>query len=143
MRNLLLIIALFLVLPTKSATPLDNAIAAFRSADYSAALKILDKEISADPEKLEYYLLRGDVYSAQGKSDKAITDFTEVLKRRSDSVGAMYRRGMEYFRAVKIKESIADFDKLAEHHPDRAPQLWQRGIAYYYAGEFDKGRKQF
>lgn len=140
MRALLLIL---FACVAHAATPFEDAVAAYRRSDYTAALKILDKQIPIEPDKLELYLLRGDIHSAQGQHEKAIADYTRVLEQRPNTIGALYRRGMAHFRAAKIKESIADFDKFAEIQPDRAPHLWQRGISYYYAGEFEKGRKQF
>ncbi len=53
------------------------------------------------------------------------------------------RRGMEEFRAGKIKESVNTFEAAARMDPEVPPTLWQLGISYYYAGEFEKGRKQF
>lgn len=52
-------------------------------------------------------------------------------------------RGEERFRQARIKESVADFDRPVELQPDRAAEHWQRGIAYYYAGEYEKGARQF
>ena len=52
-------------------------------------------------------------------------------------------RGEEHFRQARIAESIADFDRQLQLQPDRAAEHWQRGIAYYYAGEYEKGAKQF
>jgi lipoprotein NlpI len=38
---------------------------------------------------------------------------------------------------------VADFDRFVQILPEQEPQHWQRGIALYYAGEYDRGRKQF
>jgi lipoprotein NlpI len=53
------------------------------------------------------------------------------------------KRGEEHFKRGEIKEAIADFDKVIELRPGQEPYHWQRGIAYYYAGEYQKGRRQF
>ena len=52
-------------------------------------------------------------------------------------------RGEERFRQGKIAESIADFDRQIALQPEQAAENWQRGIAYYYAGEYQKGARQF
>jgi lipoprotein NlpI len=39
--------------------------------------------------------------------------------------------------------TVADFDKVIKLNPGREPYHWQRGISLYYAGEFERGRKQF
>src|SRR5206468_11707187 len=46
-------------------------------------------------------------------------------------------------RLGKFKQSVADFDKVIELDPAREAYHWQRGISLYYAGEFERGRKQF
>ena len=52
-------------------------------------------------------------------------------------------RGENHFREARIAKSIADFDRQLQLQPDRAAEHWQRGIAYYYAGEYEKGARQF
>jgi lipoprotein NlpI len=55
----------------------------------------------------------------------------------------LHLRGEDHFRHARIKESIADFDRQLELQPERAAEHWQRGISYYYAGEYEKGARQF
>jgi lipoprotein NlpI len=55
----------------------------------------------------------------------------------------LHARGEQHFRQARIAESIADFDRQLQLQPDRAAEHWQRGIAYYYAGEYEKGARQF
>jgi lipoprotein NlpI len=55
----------------------------------------------------------------------------------------LHSRGEEHFRHARIPESIADFDREVQLQPNSAAEHWQRGIAYYYAGEFEKGARQF
>ena len=52
-------------------------------------------------------------------------------------------RGEHHFRHGRIAQSITDFDRQIELQPDQEAHHWQRGIAYYYAGEFEKGARQF
>ena len=59
------------------------------------------------------------------------------------AIRALHSRGEEHFRHARIAESIADFDREVQLQPNRAAEHWQRGIAYYYAGEFEKGARQF
>ena len=59
------------------------------------------------------------------------------------AAGAFDRRGGEHFKAGRIKESVADFDMAVKLDAKREPWHWRRGISYYYAGEFEKGKKQF
>jgi lipoprotein NlpI len=56
---------------------------------------------------------------------------------------ALQLRGEEHFRHARIAKSIADFDRQVQLQPNTAAEHWQRGIAYYYAGEYEKGARQF
>lgn len=53
------------------------------------------------------------------------------------------KAGVEHFMRGEFKEALDAWDSLIKLVPEQAPYHWQRGIAYYYAGEFEKGRKQF
>jgi len=55
----------------------------------------------------------------------------------------LHSRGEDHFRHARIAQAIADFDREIELQPDRAAKHWQRGIALYYAGEYEKGARQF
>lgn len=73
------------------------------------------------------------------------SDRDAALRERAGKLAAsiLQSRGEQRFQQGRIVESIADFDRQIELRPDQDAQHWQRGIAYYYAGEFDKGARQF
>ncbi len=52
-------------------------------------------------------------------------------------------RGVVHFKAGDAAASVADFDRFLELRPDREPYHWQRGISHYYAGQYEKGVRQF
>ncbi|MGI8979186.1 MAG: hypothetical protein ACR2FY_08170 [Pirellulaceae bacterium] len=85
--------------------------------------------------------------SARGDSGQATDVLTEVITKNPKQSLAFYLRGRENFRAGKIKESVSDLDKHVElataKDPKAEARQWERGISYYYAGEFEKGAKQF
>ena len=70
-------------------------------------------------------------------------DETSKQRARDLVIRVLHSRGEQHFRQARIAESIADFDRELQLAPDRAAEHWQRGIAYYYAGEFEKGARQF
>jgi lipoprotein NlpI len=77
------------------------------------------------------------------KSEESIGLLSQVIARDASLSDAWYLRGREHFRVGKVKESLADFDKLVELKPNLASRQWERGISCYYAGEYEKGAKQF
>jgi tetratricopeptide (TPR) repeat protein len=99
---------------------LDASQEKYRAGDFSGAL-----------EQLEPLLSAGDL------------DQTSKARARELAARALHLRGEEHFRQARIAESIADFDRELELAPERAPEHWQRGIALFYAGEYEKGARQF
>ena len=124
-------------------TPLEKAVVEYRNGNFEGALDILEQAIKENPEGPDFYALRGDIYSYQGRSSQAVENYTKMVELRPESGAGHYRRGMEYFRMIQLEKAIADFERVAELHPEKAPQLWQLGICYYYNGDFAKGRKLF
>ncbi|HZL89830.1 MAG TPA: hypothetical protein VFB96_15800 [Pirellulaceae bacterium] len=89
-------------------------------------------------------LLQQAAQAAQrGASQQAITLLSDVIAKDPKHADAWYLRGREHFKIGKVKESVADFDKLVELRPDLASRQWERGISCYYAGEYEKGARQF
>lgn len=101
---------------------------------------------SAD-EAEEDLLQKASLASARGDVEQAIGVLTQVITKNPKQSLAYYLRGRENFRAGKIKESVSDLDKhvalATALDPKAEARQWERGISYYYAGEFEKGAKQF
>ena len=79
----------------------------------------------------------------EGKRLDAVRFATAAIETDSKLAFAYYLRGREHFRLGKIGESVADFDQFVKLRPDLEPRQWERGLSYYYAGQFEKGAKQF
>jgi len=73
------------------------------------------------------------------------SDLNQELKERARGLAAraLQARGEESFRQTRIRQAIADFDRRIQLQPNEAASNWQRGIACYYAGEYEKGARQF
>jgi len=91
-----------------------------RAGDFDGALKQLEPLLAAE--------------DLDGPSHRRVRDL---------AARALHLRGEKHFRRARIAESIADFDRQLQLQPERAAEHWQRGIAYYYAGEYEKGARQF
>lgn len=89
----------------------------------------------------------GDLNGALQRLEPLLTanDIDQASKKRAQELATrvLQLRGEEHFRQARIAESIADFDRQVKLQPDQAAAHWQRGIAYYYAGEYEKGARQF
>lgn len=106
------------------------------------ALAMLSKAIEKDAGDANLYFGRGRLHATMEHYEDAIKDFDRALN--ITNVARIHQeRGVAQFKLGHFKEAIADFDRFLKMDPAQEPQHWQRGIAYYYAGEYERGRKQF
>ena len=106
------------------------------------AMAMLDKAIADEPKEARWFMARGRLHSTMDQPEKAIADFNAVLSI-TNYARAYHERGWAHFKLGHFKDSVADFDQFLKLQPELEPEHWQRGIAYYYAGEYERGRKQF
>ncbi|WP_254511015.1 hypothetical protein [Anatilimnocola floriformis] len=84
------------------------------------------------------------VRAIQNNNHQQAIDLLDALLREDPkNANAFYLRGRENFCVGNVKKSVADLDKYVELEPAAASRQWERGISYYYAGEYEKGAKQF
>jgi len=79
----------------------------------------------------------------QRKFTEAASLLTKAIEIDKEQATAYYARGRVNFQLGKIKESVQDFDAYVKRRPQVESRQWERGIALYYAGEFERGAKQF
>ena len=125
------------------AKSLQQIQAEFSNGNIRGALELANKAIQTITNSPQLFYYRARIHDQLGSNEKAIADFSGAI-RLDPRVGLAYQyRGSDHFKLGHIREAIADFDRFIALAPDQEPHHWQRGIAYYYAGEFEKGRKQF
>ena len=107
------------------------------------AMAMLDKALADEPKDVRWLLARGRLHNTMNQPEKAIEDFSRALTIDTNNARLYHERGVGYFKLARIKESLADFDRFIQILPAQEPQYWQRGITLYYAGEYERGRKQF
>lgn len=79
----------------------------------------------------------------RGNSQQSVDLLTSAIEKDGKLADAFYLRGRENFRLGNVKKSVADFDRYVQLEPRAESRQWERGISYYYAGEYEKGAKQF
>jgi lipoprotein NlpI len=128
---------------TAAETPFDQAVAAFKKEDFTAARRLAQEAIKADPKNQPAQMLLGLCCLRLRENAPAVEAFSALLKLSPDSLEALDRRGDAYLKLGKFKEAIADFDRVLEINPKYKPEHWRRGIALYYAKQYEEGAKQF
>ena len=83
MRHLVIVLALLAVVPACADEPKDllaRARAALAKKDLAQARQFVDRAIAADPKSAAAVFMRGQIFVEEREFDKAIADFTQVLK---------------------------------------------------------------
>lgn len=115
-------------------------LASLACAMLALEVRVLAQE--ADQEVMEL-LTQAARASQQKNHQQAIDLLDDAAKKAPKSAITYYLRGRENFCVGNVKRSVVDFDKYIELEPMAASRQWERGISYYYAGECEKGAKQF
>jgi tetratricopeptide (TPR) repeat protein len=83
------------------------------------------------------YANRGDAYKAQGKYDRAISDYDKAIELDKNNAIAYNGRGNAYKAQGKHDRAISDYDKAIELDKNNAIAYNNRGNAYSDKGEYD------
>lgn len=122
---------------------LEQAEKKIQAGDVKGGMELADQAVKLEPKNPGALYFRGRLAEQTKQYEKALADYTVILKQ-DDSVTPLYqRRGEVNFRLGNFKESVADFDEFLKRVPAQAPHHWQRGISHYYAGMYAEGAKQF
>src|SRR5688572_12339544 len=127
----------------KAKALIQTAVNALQAGMPKEALKLADQAAALSPNDATTFFLRGSIHDALEAHQKAVDDFTTVLKLDPKRAEAHHQRGLSQFKLGRFPESSEDFDKYIDLRPERKASHWQRGISYYYAGRYDDGRRQF
>jgi lipoprotein NlpI len=139
-----LLFAFLLGIPVLGAEDLMRQISrAIVDGKRDEAMAMLNKAVVEEPKEVRWLLARGRLHNTMNQSVKAIEDFNRALNIDTNNARLYHERGVAHFKLARIKESLADFDRFIQILPAQEPQYWQRGIAMYYAGQYERGRKQF
>lgn len=119
-------------------------LAMFTTVLACAILVVAARSIAQEANSEATELLTQAARAAQQKNhQQAIDLLDDAVQKDPQNAMAYYLRGRENFCAGNVKRSVADFDKYVQLEPKAESRQWERGISYYYAGEYEKGAKQF
>ena len=78
-----------------------------------------------------------------GERNKAISDFTKVIKAEPDNYFAIYNRALLYDMIGNYGKAISDFNVVLEQYPDFAAGFYARSEAKRKMGDMKGGEKDF
>jgi len=105
----------------------------------NTVLVYLNDNINKNPNFLEAYLVRGEIFTEKGDFQESLSDFDKVIKIDPYMPHAYYLRGLLY---AKLKgdtdKAFNDFNKTIEIDNGFAAAYANRGNMYLKMGEFQK-----
>jgi Tfp pilus assembly protein PilF len=109
--------------------------------EYVRAITEFDQALKLDPRWWQAYVGRGTARSAQGELEKAITDYTAVIKLRPNPeavANTYYNRGNTWMQLRKSDKAIAEYGEAIGLDPKMAWAFCNRGRAHTERKEFDQ-----
>lgn len=107
----------------------------------------LDKKEKVEQGLVSVYLGHGKTFEEMGEYEKAIQDYTTVIKSKPEHVFAYQLRAYAYMNIEKYEEAISDYTRAIELVPDVVDaaliDYTGRGKAYYSLGKNDKALLDF
>jgi len=86
---------------------------AFYDKKWDEALKAFDKAVKINPQNMEAYFYRGNVYDELGDYKKAIVNYNRAIKLNPIYIDAYLYRGFSYNNLGQLKKAMADIKKAA------------------------------
>ena len=127
----------------KDATPLAYLGWAYREKkDYANAIKMYDQAIARQPSA-DWNNNRGILYLEAREYDKAIADFSEALRQKTDFLIAMENRSIANQAAGRPDPALADLAEVMRRDPKNARHYVRRAQLHGMKQEFDESFKDF
>ena len=89
------------------------------------------------------YYNRATRNAAKGDNDRAIADYSEVIRLNPEFINAYYLRGNTYAAKRDYDQAIADYSQIIQRQTDNVEAYSKRGEAYAQKGEKDKAIADF
>ncbi len=88
-----------------------------RKGELNLALQDYAWAIELNPDDVENYDFRGDVYVEQGQYQRAIDDYNTSIRLRPGYAPAYYARGLAYEKAGRLDDAVASYRQAARLSP--------------------------
>lgn len=119
-----------------------EGVAAFNSRQFTVAVGLFNKEITASKNPSERalgYFNRATAYNAQHQYIKAISDFQSSTSLNGKNQNAWLDLGILEQRQGNTTQALSDYQKILALNPTDAGALFNAGILLYRSGSTAQG----
>jgi tetratricopeptide (TPR) repeat protein len=81
-----------------------------------------------------FYNQRGKIFKARGRTQEAISDWTQAIKFKPDYYAAYYLRGDTYYEQAKYADALSDFDSATKADPRWTDSYYRKAVLLSYFG---------
>jgi len=114
----------------RTATNADSAIA--------GCTRVIDDQRLRPEVRAEAYWNRGEANVTTGQKERAIGDYTEVIRLQPDATRAYFARGQIYQSRGDHDRAVADFSAFVRLDPKAFGAFHARGNSYRDKGDLDR-----
>lgn len=111
--------------------------------EYRDWLVELDWTLHLNPGDADRLLDRGSAYLHLAENERAIADYTEVIRLKPDSADAYQYRSVAYASRGIVDSAIADLDMVIRLKPDDAGAYRVRGLANSNLQQYERAVPDF
>ena len=97
---------------------------------------------SSTDEKTARHLKRGEEYLAEGKRQKAIIEFLNVLRLDEDDPVATQRLAVTFYKTGQLGRAFRYMQRAAELDPDDIDIRIKIANVYLYSGQSEEAREE-
>jgi len=106
--------------PTEEDTGLrsySRALQEYENGNYDMALELVERAIMRNDRIARYFELRADVYAKQDKAEKALKDYNDALRLRSNYARVMIKSGRLLMKMYRFGDAISYFNRAHTLEP--------------------------
>jgi lipoprotein NlpI/pimeloyl-ACP methyl ester carboxylesterase len=107
------------------------------------AMEKIANWILMDPKPVGVFHVLDPAYSALSDYDRAIQDYSEVIRQNPTSADAFIGRGSTYLAAGEYDRAIQDYNEAIRLNPRSAGAFTGRGSAYLHKGAYERAIPDF
>jgi len=99
--------------------------------------------IQPNPNDLNKYYNRGNVYRHMGKYEQAIEEYNRVIELDSEYTNAYFFRGIIHWNLGKYEQALEDYDRVIQINPKHAVAYNNRGDSYLKLGQYEQAIENY